>query len=81
MNKNKSNVEFLHDMLMKIDLQMDELNETAVRHDEQLKEHMRRSDSNEEAISELRKHSNMALGAYTLLTAISIVAAIYAAVK
>ena len=77
----KNNVDFVHDMLIKIDLQLDELNETSVRHDEQLKEHMRRSDSNEEAISELRKHSNMALGAYTLLTVVSIVAAIYAAVK
>lgn len=77
----KNNVDFVHDMLIKIDSQLDDLNETSVRHDEQLKEHMRRSDSNEEAISELRKHSNMALGAYTLLTVVSIVAAIYAAVK
>lgn len=46
---------FIHDMLVKMDSRLDDMAETLIRHDENLKTHMRRSDANEAAVEELKK--------------------------
>lgn len=45
---------FIHDMLVKMDSRLDDMAETLVRHDENLKTHMSRSLKNEEAVESLK---------------------------
>lgn len=77
----KSDMQFIHDLLMKIDARLDDLAETSARHDENLKQHMKRSDQNEEAIDMLKKHVNMVNGVGAFIGIVALVASIYAAVK
>lgn len=50
----KTSTDYIHDMLVRIDDRLDGMAETLIRHDENLKTHMKRSDSNEEAIELLK---------------------------
>jgi hypothetical protein len=68
-------------LVAKIDARLDDLAEISARHDENLLQHMKRSDQNEQAIEMLKKHVNMVNGVGVFLGLLATVAAIYAGVK
>ena len=77
----KSDMHFIHDLLLKMDSRLDDLAETSARHDENLKEHMKRSDTNEQAIEMLKSHVNMVNGIIAFIGFVGIVVGIWAAIK
>lgn len=81
MRKPKSDTEYLHDMLAKLDSQMDHMNETLVRHDVNLENHMARTEAAEASIKLLEKHVNMTAGAAAFIGLLALVATIYSAVR
>jgi len=81
MKKNQASLDYLHDLMVKIDSRLDDMHEVQVRHDENLKVHMKRSDQNEAAIEMLKKHVNMVQGVGGFIALLALVATIYAAVK
>ncbi|MEZ0209254.1 MAG: hypothetical protein ACAH17_03715 [Candidatus Paceibacterota bacterium] len=64
-----------------MDSRLDDLAETSARHDENLKEHMKRSDTNEQAIEMLKSHVNMVNGIIAFIGFVGIVVGIWAAIK
>jgi len=79
--KGNSDMEYLHDLVVRMDSRLDEMSETLVRNDENLKLHMKRSDHNEEAIEMLKKHVNMVHGVAVFIGLIATVASIAAVLK
>jgi hypothetical protein len=77
----KVDMRFIHDMLMKLDGRLDDLSDISARHDENLKEHMKRSESNEMAIEMLKRHVNMVNGIIAFVGFAGTVVAIWAALK
>ena len=77
----KNDVNYLVDLLSKMDSRLDDMHEVQIRHDENLKTHMKRSDQNEEAIEMLKKHVNMVNGVGAFIGLLAVIASIYAAVK
>lgn len=84
----KNDMSYIHDLLTKLDLRLDDIHEVQVRHDENLKEHMRRSLANEQAVEALKqeltpvkKHIHMVQGVGAFIGLIAVIASIYAAVK
>jgi predicted phage gp36 major capsid-like protein len=77
----RHDVKFIHDMLVKLDGRIDDLADTSARHDENLKEHMKRSEANEEALDELKAHVNRVNGVAAFIGFVGVVAGIWAALK
>jgi hypothetical protein len=77
----KRDITYLHDLVAKIDARLDDLAEISARHDENLLQHMKRSDQNEQAIEMLKKHVNMVNGVGVFLGLLATIAAIYAGVR
>lgn len=86
MSKKQTNdMTYLHDLLAKIDSKLDDMHEVQVRHDENLKEHMRRTELLETELKPIKKHvdkvstvGQFLLGAVGLL---ALIATIYEALK
>lgn len=83
--KSNNDMQFIHDLLAKIDSRLDDMHEVQVRHDENLKEHMRRTEILESELKPIKNHvdkvttiGQFLLGAVGLL---ALVATIYAALK
>ena len=84
----KTNLDYLHDLMVKIDVQLDDIKETQVRHDMILREHIRRTEANEEAIEHLkeqtqesRKQSYMVQGIVAFVVFLGVVAGIWESLK
>lgn len=74
----KSDMQFIHDLLLKMDSRLDDLAETSARHDENLKEHMKRSESNEQAVEMLKRHVHMVNGIIAFVGFVGVVVGIWA---
>lgn len=86
MSKKKSNdMTYIHDLLAKIDSRLDDMHEVQVRHDENLKEHMKRTAMLEDELKPIKKHVDKVttVGQFLLGTVglLALIATIYAAVK
>ena len=77
----KADIEYLHDLVVRVDDRLDDMAETLVRHDENLKQHMKRSDQNEEAIEMLKAHVNKVNGVAAFLGLLGVIAGIVAVFK
>lgn len=84
----KAEMQFIVDLLTKLDSRLDDMHEVQIRHEENLKEHMRRSAANEAAINQvksevkpLKSFVDMAKGVGAFLGLLAVVASIWAAVK
>lgn len=85
-------LQLILDKLSSIDERLNKIEETSARHDENLKEHMKRSDLLEknlnliesdldEKIEPIQKHINYVEGFFKLLGVIALIVGIYSAVK
>lgn len=85
-------LQLILDRLNSIDDRLNKIEETSARHDENLKEHMKRSDSLEkniqllesefdEKIEPIQKHINYIDGFFKLLGVIAVAVGIYSALK
>lgn len=81
MNKGKTDMQFIHDMLVKLDIRMDSVDQTLVKHDMNLQEHMRRTAMLEEELKPVRRHVYMVQGVGAFLGLLAIAATIYLAFK
>jgi cytochrome c-type biogenesis protein CcmH/NrfG len=77
----KNNLDYIHDLLAKLDHQMDDMNETLIKHDANLAEHMRRTELLEEQIVPVKKHVDMMQGVAGFVALLALIATIYAAVR
>lgn len=77
----QNNMKYIHDLLAKLDSRLDDIHEVQIRHDENLKTHMKRSDANEEAIEMLKKHVNMVNGVMAFVGFIITIIGLWAAFK
>ncbi len=85
-------LQLILDKLSSIDDRLNKIEETSARHDENLKEHMKRSDLLEknlnliesdldEKIEPIQKHINYVEGFFKLLGVIAVIVGIYSALK
>jgi hypothetical protein len=81
MNKRDANMQFIHDMLVKLDVRLDSVDETLIRHDENLKDHMRRTSLLEEELKPIRKHVFMIQGVGAFIGLLALIATIVAVFK
>lgn len=77
----KSEIRFLQDLMMKMDGRLDDIADIQAKQEAVLAEHIKRSEANEQAVEELKKMSNMVLGACALITLIGTLVGIYAVFK
>lgn len=72
----RDNVTFVHDMLVKLDGRLDDLTQVSARHDENLKEHMRRTEILEKELQPVKSFVDMAKGVGAFILIISLLATI-----
>lgn len=84
----KNNLEFVHDLVSKVDSRLDDINDnmsvmsdTLIKHDINLALHMKRSDQNEQAIEMLKKHVTAVNAVIAFVGFVAVVATIYSAFK
>ena len=77
----KNNIQFLHDLMAKIDGRLDDIYEVQVKQEASLAEHIRRTELIEEELKPIRRHVYAIQGVGALLGVLALFASIYAAVK
>lgn len=80
MRRNKD-MEYLHDIMTKIDQRLDDVEIILAKQEENLKMHMKRSDTLEGMVELLKKDVWLVRGAGALITVLGIAASIYSALK
>jgi hypothetical protein len=81
MPKKDSNMQFIHDMLVKLDDRLDGIDLTLVRHDENLKTHMHRTELLEEELKPVRKHVYMVQGVGAFIGLLALLATVFMVFK
>lgn len=76
----KDEIDYIHDLLAKLDAQLDTMNETLVRHDVNLANHMRRTELLEEALKPVIKHVDAVKGVGAFIGLVAVLVAIWEAV-
>lgn len=74
-------MDYLHDLVAKIDARLDDMAETLTKHDVNLETHMKRSDMLEQELKPIRKHVYMVQGVGAFISLLALLAAIYEVVK
>ncbi len=74
-------MEYLHDVMAKIDQRLDDVEIILAKQEENLKMHMKRSDTLEGMVDMLKKDVWLVRGAGALITILGILASIYSALK
>jgi hypothetical protein len=84
----RTDLDYLHDLVVKVDgrlddldIKMEQVNGTLIKHDINLELHMKRSDQNEEAVEMLKAHVNRVNGIIAFVGFVAIVVSIYSALK
>lgn len=77
----REDMQFIHDLLIKLDSRLDSVDSTLVKHDENLKEHMRRTELLEAEFKPVRKHVHMVQGVGAFIAILALLATIYAVLK
>jgi hypothetical protein len=73
----RRDLDYLHDMVAKVDSRLDDMAETLVKHDANLAEHMRRTALLEQEISPIKKHVYMVQGVGAFIGLLALIATIY----
>lgn len=79
--RNKQDMNYIHDLLVKLDSRIDDLTLISARHDENLKEHMRRTEILESELRPVKTHINMVQGVGAFIATLALLATIYMVVK
>jgi hypothetical protein len=77
----RSDMQFIHDLLAKLDSRLDDIHEVQIKQQASLEEHIRRTSLLEEQMEPVRKHVYMVQGVGAFIGLLALVATILAVFK
>jgi len=77
----KGDMEYMHDILVKVDSRLDDVEIILAKQEENLKLHMKRSDQLESIVSGVQKHVHMVQGVGAFLGLLALIATVVAALR
>lgn len=77
----KADMQFIHDLLAKLDSRLDDIHETQIKQAASLDEHIRRTALLERQMEPVRKHVHMVQGVGAFIGLLALVATIWAVLK